>query len=88
MNVEHEDEEFAAVDVESRGSEPNKQNNDPLPEFPGTQPSEFKSYRTKVKLWLQFTRAPAQLKGPRVLISLTVPARDACDGRGTKGCGN
>ena len=47
MNVEHEDEEF--VDVESRGSEHNKQSNDTPPEFTGTTPSEFKSYRQKVE---------------------------------------
>ena len=66
-NVELEDEEFALIDVESRGSEPNKQSNDPPPEFTGTKPSEFKSYRRKVKLWLLFTRTPAQLQGFRVL---------------------
>ena len=54
MNVEHEDEEF--VDVESRGSEHNKQSNDPRPKFTGTKPSEFKSCRTKVRLWLLYTR--------------------------------
>ena len=32
--------------------EPNKQSNDPPPEFTGTKLSEFKSYREKVKLWL------------------------------------
>ena len=52
MNVEFEEEEFTAVDVESRVSEPNKHSNDPPPEFTGTKPSEFKSYRKKVKLWL------------------------------------
>ena len=46
MNVEHEDEEF--VDVESRGSEYNKQNSDPPPELTGTKPSEFKSYHKVV----------------------------------------
>ena len=60
-NVELEDEEFAAVDVEPRGSEPNKQSNDPPPEFTGTNPSEFKSYRKKEKLWLLFTRTPARV---------------------------
>ena len=78
MNVAHEDEEF--VDVESRRSEPNKQSNDPPPGFTGTKPSEFKSYRKKVKLWLLFTRTPAQLQGPRVSSRLTGPAWDACDG--------
>ena len=78
MNVEHEDEEF--VDVESRGSEHNKQSNDPSPEFTGTKPSEFKSYREKVRRWFLFTRTPAQLQGPRVLSRLTCPAWDACDG--------
>ena len=78
MNVEHEDEEF--VDVESRGSEHNKQSNDPPPEVTGTEPSEFKSYRKKVRLWLLFTHTPAQLQGPRVLSKLTCPAWDACDG--------
>ena len=77
MNVEHEDEEFA--DVESRGSEYNKQNNDPPPEFTGTEPSEFKSYREKVRRRLLFTRTPAQLQWPRVLSRLTSPAWDACD---------
>ena len=70
MNVEHEDEEF--VDVESRGSEHNKQNNDPPPEFTGTKP--------KVRRWLLFTRTPAQLQGSHVLSRLTGPAWDACDG--------
>ena len=79
-NVELEEEEFAAVDVESRGSEPNKQSNDPPPEFTCTKPNEFKSYRKKVKLWLLFTRTPAQLQGPLVLSRLTGPAWDACDG--------
>ena len=46
------DDDFTAVDVESRGSEPNKQSSDPPPEFTGIKPSEFKSYRKKVKLWL------------------------------------
>ena len=44
------------------------------------KPSEFKSYRKKVELWLQFTRIPAQLRGPRVLSRLTGPAWDACGG--------
>ena len=72
MNVDLEDEEFAAVDVESRLSEFNKQSNDPPPELTGTKPSEFKSYRKKVKLWF--------LQGPRVLSRLTGSAWDACDG--------
>ena len=33
-----------------------------------------------MKLWLLFTRTPAQLQGPRVLSRLTGPAWDACDG--------
>ena len=53
--------------------EPNKQSSDPPPEFTGTKPSEFKSYRKKVKLWLKFTRTPAQLQGRRVLSRLTGP---------------
>ena len=43
--IEDDELEFTAVDVE-----PNKQSNDPPPEFTGTKPSEFKSYRKKVKL--------------------------------------
>ena len=62
MNVGFDDDEFTAVDVESRGSGPNKQSNDPPPEFTGTEPSKFKSYRKKVKTWLLFTRTPAQLQ--------------------------
>ena len=62
-----------------RGSGHN-QANDPPPEFTGTKPSEFKSHRKKVKLWLLFPRTPAQLQGPRVLSRLTGPAWDACDG--------
>ena len=50
------------------------------PEFTGTKPNEFKRYSKKVKLWLLFTRTPAQLQGPRVLSRLTGPAWDACDG--------
>ena len=42
--------------------------------------SVFKSYRKKVRLWLLFTRTPAQLQGPRVLSRLTGPAWDAFDG--------
>ena len=67
--------EFTAVNAE-----PNKQSSDPPPEFTGTKPSEFKSYRKKVQLWLLFTRTPAQLQGPRVLSRLTGPACDACEG--------
>ena len=62
MNVEFEDEEFAAADVESRVSELNKQSNDPPP-FTGTRSSEFKRNRKKVKLWLLFTCTPVQLQG-------------------------
>ena len=80
MNVEFEDEELTAVDVESRVSEPNKQSNDPPPEFTGTKPSEFKSYRKKLKLWFSFTRGTAPLQGPRGLSRLTGPAWNACDG--------
>ena len=78
MNVVHEDKEF--VDVELRGSGHNMQNNDPPPKFTGTNPSEFKSYREKVRRWLLFTRTPAQLQGPHVWSRLTGPAWDACDG--------
>ena len=80
MNAGFDDDEFTAVDVESRGSEPNKQSNDPPPEFTGSKPSEFKSYCKKVNLWLLFTRTPTQLQGPRVLSRLTGPAWDASDG--------
>ena len=80
MNVAFEDEEFTAVDGESRVAEPNKQSNDPPPEFTGTKPSEFKSCRKKLKLWLLFTRNPAQLQGSRILSRLTaqlgMPATD------------
>ena len=77
MNVGVDDGEleFTAVDAE-----PNKQSNDPPPEFTGTMPSEFKSYRKNVKLWLLSTRTPAQLQGTRVLSRLTSPDWDACDG--------
>ena len=68
------------MNVESPTSETYKQSNDPPLEFTGTKPSEFKSYRKKVKLWHLFTRAPPQLQGPRVLSRLTGPAWDACDG--------
>ena len=54
--------------------------NDPPPEFTGAKPNEFKSYRSKVKQWLLFTRTRAQLEGPRVLSRQTSPAWDACDG--------
>ena len=33
-----------------------------------------------MRLWLLFTRTPAQLQGPRVLSRLTSPAWDSCDG--------
>ena len=55
MNAGFDDDEFTAVDAE-----PNKQSNYPPPEFTGAKPSEFKSYRKKVRLWLLFTRTPAQ----------------------------
>ena len=42
-------------------------------------PSEFKSYREKVRRWPLFTRTPTQLQGPHVLRILTGPAWDACD---------
>ena len=32
-----------------------------------------------MRLWLLFTRTPAQLQGPHVLSRLTGPAWDACD---------
>ena len=82
MKAGFDNDEIAAVDVESRGSEINKQSNDPPPEFTGTKPSEFNSYRKKVKLWPLFTRTPAQLQGPRDLSKLKSPAWDACDGLG------
>ena len=66
MNAGFDDDQFTAVNVESQGSEPNKQSNNPPPEFSGTKPSEFKSYIKKVK-------------GPHVLSRLTGPAWDACD---------
>ena len=66
MNVEHEDEEFTAVDVESRGSEHNKQSNDPPLEFTGTKPSEFKSCRKKVNCGFFHTHS----------ISVGMPATD------------
>ena len=75
-----EDEEFTAVEGEPRESEPKKQSSDPPLEFNGTKPNEFKSCREKVKLWLLFTRTPAQLLGPGVLSRLTGPAWDACGG--------
>ena len=68
------------MDVESRGSEPKKQSNDPPPDFTGTKPCEFKSCSKSVKLWLLFTRTPIQLQRPRVLNRLTGPAWDDWDG--------
>ena len=65
---------------ESRRSNTKKPSNDPPPEFTGSKTNEFKSYRNKLKLWLLFTRTPAQLQGPRVLSRLTGPAWDARDG--------
>ena len=82
MNVEFEDEEITAVDVESRVSEPNKLSKDPPSEFTGTKPIEFKSHRKKVKLWLLFTRTLAQLQGAscfdlsRLTGQLGMPATD------------
>ena len=48
MTVEFRSEEFTARNGEPRISEPNKQSNDPPPEFTDTKPSEFKSCRKKV----------------------------------------
>ena len=82
MNVEFEDEEFTAMDAESRVSEHKKQSNDPPPEFLVSSRAisrDFKSYCKKVKLCLVFTRTPAHLQGPRVLSRLRGPARDVCD---------
>ena len=75
MNAEHEDEEFVGLRVSGH----TRQNNDPPPEFTGTEPSEFKNYREKVRRWLLFPRTPAQLQGPHVLSRLTLPAWDPCD---------
>ena len=75
--------EFSAVDVD-----PNKQSNDLPPEFTGTKPSEFKSYRKKVKLWLLFTRTPAQLQGPLVLKQADRPSLGCLRRTGTRGCGH
>ena len=75
MNAEHEDVKFVGL----RASGHTRQNSDPPPEFTGTKPSELKNYLEKVRRWLLFTRAPAQLQGPHVLSRLTGPAWDACD---------
>ena len=48
------------LDFTAVTAEPKKQSNDPSPEPTGTKPSEFKSYRKNLKLWLLFTRTPAQ----------------------------
>ena len=75
LNAEHEDEEFVGLRVSGHA----RQNSDPPPEFTGTKSSEFKNYREKVRRWLLFTRAPAQLQGSHVLRRLTGPAWDSCD---------
>ena len=69
------DEKFVGLRVSGH----TKQNNDPPPEFTGTKPSEFKSYRQKVRRWLLSRRTPAQLQGPHVLSRLTGPAWEAWD---------
>ena len=85
MNAGFEDDEleFTAVDVE-----PKKQSNDPLPEFTGTKPSEFTSYRKKVKLWLLFTRTPAQLQGRTCFEQVDRPSLGCLRRTGTGGCGH
>ena len=85
MNAGFEDDEleFTAVDAK-----PNKQSNDPPPEFTGTKPSEFKSYRKKVQLWLLFVRTPAQLQGTRVFEQVDRPSLGCLRRTGTRGCGH
>ena len=56
MKVKFEDEEFKAVDGESRVSEPNKQCNDQQPEFTGASRAVQAVIEKKVKLCLLFTR--------------------------------
>ena len=65
--------------LNSRVSETNEESNDSPPEFTGAKPSEFKSYRKKVKLWLMFTRTPSQIARASCF-EQTGPAWDACDG--------
>ena len=64
MNAGFEDDEleFTAVDVE-----PSKQSNDPPPEFTGTKPTEFKSQRKKVKLWLSVHAHSSSVARPTCL---------------------
>ena len=87
MNVALEDEELTAVDVESQISEPIQQSYDPPLEFTGTKPSEFKSSREKVKLWLVFTRTPAQLQGPS-FEQANRPSLGTLRRTETRGCGH
>ena len=88
MNAGFDDDEFTAVDVESRGSEQKKQSNDLPPEFTGTKPSETKSHRKKVKLWLLFTRTPAQLQGGTSFEQVDRPSLRCLRQTGTRGCGH
>ena len=82
MNAGFDDDEleFPAVDVE-----PNKQSNDPPPEFTGTKPSEFKSYRKKVKLWLLFTRS--SVTRATCFEQVDRPSLGRLRRTGTRGCG-
>ena len=59
---------------------PISRGNDPPPEFSGTKPSEFKSCRKKVKLWLSVHAHSISVARPQVLSKLTGPTWDACDG--------
>ena len=73
MNVEHEDEEF--VDVKSRGSEHNKQSNDPPPEFTGTQ-----AERVQVSSQEDETVATVHAHSSSVARTTCFEQADACDG--------
>ena len=74
--------EFTAVDVEH-----NKQSNDPPPEFTGTKPSEFKSSRKKVTLWLLFAHSSSVTRAT-CFEQVDRPSLGCLRRTGTRGCGH
>ena len=85
MNVGFGDDEleFTAVDAE-----PNKQSNDPPPEFTGTKPSEFKSYRKKVKVWLSVHSNFSPVVRATCFKQVDRPSLGCRRRTGTRGCGH
>ena len=47
----------------SEGGEMEFRSNEPLPEFSGEKPSQFKQYRKRLALWRLFKKTPPAMQG-------------------------